>query len=97
MRLQIAAGKQANDYGSAVDSEDLLGSLSNQGRVALSFIQDIVSENSEGMEIMVSESSDHYSFSNLYIFSGAFVVASIVLTCLQYRVIRKYLHARKYI
>jgi hypothetical protein len=46
---------------------------------------------------MVTESGEHYSFSNLYVFSAVFVAASIVLTCLQYRVIRKYLHARKYI
>jgi hypothetical protein len=49
VRLQLAVGKQANDYGSAVDSEGLMGSLSNQARVALTFVQEIMSENSEGM------------------------------------------------
>ena len=47
--MQIVAGKQANDYGSAVDGEDLIGALQNQAKIAQEFIQDIVKENTEGM------------------------------------------------
>lgn len=32
--LQIAAGKHANDYGSAVGGDDLIGALGNQARIA---------------------------------------------------------------
>jgi len=32
--FQIAIGKHANDYGSAVDGDDLIGALSNQARIA---------------------------------------------------------------
>lgn len=42
VRIQIAVGKHANDYGSSVGSEDLVGSLQNQARIAEEFIQDIV-------------------------------------------------------
>ncbi len=44
--LQIAVGKHANDYGSAVGGDDLIGALGNQAKVAEEFIQDIVKENS---------------------------------------------------
>jgi|688.fasta_scaffold1125294_1 hypothetical protein len=40
--LQIAIGKHANDFGSAVGGDDLVGALSNQAKVAQEFIQDIV-------------------------------------------------------
>lgn len=32
--LQIAIGKHANDYGSAVGGDDLIGALGNQARIA---------------------------------------------------------------
>lgn len=53
-------------------------------------------ENKEGMEVMVSEQT-RFSFSNSYMYVGAFSVCTIVLTYLQYLVLRRHLHARKYI
>ena len=47
--LQIAIGKHANDYGSAVGGDDLIGALGNQARIAQEFVNDIVKENTEGM------------------------------------------------
>ena len=32
--MQIAVGKHANDYGSAVGGDDLIGALGNQAKVA---------------------------------------------------------------
>jgi hypothetical protein len=32
--MQIAVGKHANDYGSAVGGDDLIGALGNQARIA---------------------------------------------------------------
>jgi hypothetical protein len=32
--MQIAIGKHANDFGSAVGGEDLIGSLANQAKIA---------------------------------------------------------------
>jgi hypothetical protein len=34
INMQIAVGKHANDYGSAVGGDDLIGALSNQARIA---------------------------------------------------------------
>jgi hypothetical protein len=56
-----------------------------------------VKENTEGMEIMVAEAREKYTFTNLYVFSGIFVIISLALTFLQYKAMKKYLHARKYI
>ena len=60
-------------------------------------MKEIVKENTEGLEIIVSEASDSYDFTCLYAFSSMFVVASVTLTYLQYKMIKKHLHQRKYI
>lgn len=95
--LQIAIGKHANDYGSAVGGDDLIGALQNQAKIAQQFIQDIVKENSEGLEIMVAEAREQFPFTTLAIFSGVFVIVTFLITLLQYRIIKKHLLARKYI
>jgi len=40
--FQISIGKQAGDYGSAVESDDLMGALQNQANLAELFINEIV-------------------------------------------------------
>lgn len=44
--FQISIGHQANDFGSPVANDDLVGALLNQGRIAEEFIGEIVRENS---------------------------------------------------
>lgn len=40
--LQISIGSQANDFGSLAESDELMGALVNQGRIAEEFIQELV-------------------------------------------------------
>ena len=95
--MQIAVGKHANDFGSHLDGDDMIGALRSQSTIAQDFIQDIVKENTQGLEVVVSEAQQSYGFTNLYVFTGVFAGCSLLLTMLQYKVIRGHLKARKYI
>lgn len=53
--FQISIGTKANDFGSAVDGDDLVKGLRNQARIAEEFIGDIVRENTEGLEIIMTQ------------------------------------------
>jgi preprotein translocase subunit SecG len=46
---------------------------------------------------MVAEAKEKFSFITIYIFSAAFVICSLILSAIQHKMIRKHLHARKYI
>ena len=95
--FQINIGSRANDYGSPVGGDDLVKGLQNQARIAEEFIGDIVRENTEGLEIIMTQAREAHSFGKYLLFTLVFGAASVFMTFLQYRVIRKHLHSRKYI
>ena len=97
LAFQITIGHRAKDYGSPIGGDDLLGALNNQGRIAEEFIGEIVKENTEGMEIVVKESRESHSFGQYILFSVLFCLLSMLMTYLQFKVIKKHLHSRKYI
>lgn len=49
------------------------------------------------MEIMIHEAQENHNFGQYLLFTIVFGAVSVVLTYLQFRVIKKHLHSRKYI
>lgn len=49
------------------------------------------------MEIMLSESLETTGYTCVYALSSVFVLVSVGLVAVQYKMVRKYLHNRKYL
>lgn len=92
----MAIGKDINDFGHE-DHLEIINTLSSTSAIAEGFINEIVSENADGMSIVLRMKDGDVDYGHHIFFSVFFILVTVAMTGVQHYFIRKHLHKRKYL